>query len=222
MFHGADGLTLDGARAIHRLHEAGVTIVIASGRTVVQLREMARLLGAQDFIAELGSVIVRGRTEQRAYPSDVWGGVRSPQAQAVLKQVLGSFPVEPHEPWFSMREHSLLLRGSPGQADKMRAFLQTVAPGLTAIDNGEIEDGNHAYHVLPEIVSKRHAIEEDLKARGLGPQDAVAFGDSEGDRAMGEVVNTMYHLGGQDGARIKGVPRRFATGLLEAVHMALR
>ncbi len=221
MFHGAHGLTLDGARAIFALHEAGVVIVPTSGRTVAQLREVARLLGASDFIAELGSVIVRGASESPAYDAPGWGGARGKRAAELVAQVREALPFEPHEPWFSMREHTLLLKGPPNQAAPARAWLAKSAPDLTAIDNGEIEDGLHAYHILPGTISKANAIRQDLKARGLERADAIAFGDSDGDRAMAAEVGTMVHLGGEDGPGIRGSKQRFAEGLWAAVRAAL-
>lgn len=221
MLHGGRGPTLDGARALLALHEANVAIVPASGRTVMQLREVARLLGSRDFIAELGSVVVRGGVEHVAYDAAEWPGTHSPLGARLVETLRAEFAVEPYEPWFSLRRHTVLLRGPPGLGARLAARAAEVAPGVTAIDNGEVEKGLHAYHVLPAVVSKEHAIRLDLEARGLSREDAVAFGDSEGDRSMARAVGTMYHLGGKDGERIVGVPERFAEGLLRAVKSAL-
>ena len=221
MFHGAQGLTLAGARALHALHRAGVRVVPASGRTVLQLREVARLLGTRDFVAELGSVVVREGVAEPTYDRARWPGTHSPLGRALTEALCAELRVEPYEPWFSLREHTVLLRGPPGLAPALAARAREVAPGVTAIDNGEVEKGLHAYHVLPEEVSKEHAIRRDLRARGLRPQDAVAFGDSEGDRLMARAVGTMYHLGGPDGDGIVGIPMAFAEGLEQAVARAL-
>lgn len=221
MFHGANGLTLAGARALHALHEAGVLIVPASGRTVVQLREVARLLGSRDFIAELGSVLVRGREERIAYDPARWQGTHSALGRRVAERLSEELPVAPYEPWYSLREHTVLLRGPPGVEDALKRLAAAEAPGLTAIDNGDVEPGVHAYHVLPAEVSKEHAVRQDLRERGLSREDAVAFGDSEGDRALARAVGTFYHVGGRDGERTVGIPTRYADGLELAVSRCL-
>ena len=221
MFHGARGLTLAGARAIHALHEARARIVPASGRTVVQLREVARLLGSRDFIAELGSVIVRDDVEHPAYDASAWEGTHSARGRRLTAALCAEFDVQPYEPWFSMRHHTVLLRGGAGLSASLAKRAAELSPGVTAIDNGEVEAGLHAYHVLPAEVSKEHAIREDLRARGLTRADAVAFGDSEGDRMMARAVGAMYHLGGPDGDGIVGIRSAFAEGLEDAVRRAL-
>lgn len=222
MFHGGSGLTLSGARAIHALHEAGVAIVPASGRTALQLREVARLLGSRSFIAELGSLIVRDGVEHAAYDAATWSGTHSDHGRRLTSALCDGFEVEPYEPWFSLRQHTILLRGPPGLGSALATRANELSPGVTAIDNGEVEEGRHAYHVLPHDVSKEHAIRLDLAQRGLAPSDAVAFGDSDGDRLMARAVATMYHLGGPDGDGVVGVRERFAEGLERAVGLALR
>lgn len=223
MLHGARGPTLDGARALLRLHESGVAIVPASGRTVVQTREVARLLGSRDFIAELGCVVVHAGEERVTYDVGAWSGPHRTLGREVVAALEERTSLRPYEPWFSMRAHTALLRGPPGQAQAAAAVVARVdAEGvLHVVDNGEVEEGLHAYHVLPRSASKEAAIRLDLAQRGLPSSAAVAFGDSEGDRAMARAVGAMYHLGGPDGPGIVGVPERFAEGLLRAVELAM-
>jgi hydroxymethylpyrimidine pyrophosphatase-like HAD family hydrolase len=49
--------TLAPAEALVALHDAGVKIVLVSGRTRAQLLEAAMLLGADGFIAEMGALV---------------------------------------------------------------------------------------------------------------------------------------------------------------------
>ena len=221
MLHGAHGVTLAGARALAALHEASVRIVPASGRTVVQTREVARLLGSRDCLAELGAVIVRDGREERTYDAREWPGARSPEMRDLAARLCDEAGAEPYEPWFSLREHTLLLRGPAGIRDALAARADELRAGVAVIDNGEVERGLHAYHVLPSEVSKARAIERDLAARKLTATDAVAFGDSDGDREMARAVGTFYHLGGASGGNVVGVPERFAEGLERAVALAL-
>src|SRR3712207_9077972 len=50
-------LTADPAAALHDLHDAGVALVLVSGRTFEQVVEAARIFAADGAIAELGSVV---------------------------------------------------------------------------------------------------------------------------------------------------------------------
>lgn len=220
MLHGARGPTLAGARALLALHEARVEIVPTTGRTLVQAREVARTIGARSCIAELGCVILRDGEMETTYDAATWPGPRSPTGRT-LAAACARVGATPYEPWFSMRDHTLLLRGAPGLAQELAAVVSRAVPAATAIDNGEVEHGLHAYHVLPRGVSKETAIARDLVARGLSREDAVAFGDSEEDRRMARAVGTMYHLGGPDGERIAGVADRFGEGFEVAVRQAL-
>lgn len=221
MFHGASGLTLAGARALFALHEAGVVVVPASGRTALQLREAARLLGAGGFIAELGCVVARGGREETTYDGARWRGPRGGDAGGVVEALRRRVGVEPYEPWFSLRQHTYLFRGPPGAGAALAEEAARLLPGATAIDNGEVEQGRHAYHVLPKEVSKESAVRLDLAARGIPRETAVAFGDSEGDRSLARVVGRFYHIGGPGGENVEGIATPFCDGLEEAVRRCL-
>lgn len=229
VFHGEGGVTLDGALALARLHDAGVEIVPCSGRTVAQLSEVARLLGSRTFIAELGSVVAYdgGRRTVPSLPGapDADALSRTGVAEAVMRE----FGLEWHDPWHLRRSFTLLMRGKADAAE-VRAFLHERYPqlSLTFLDNGRImEDGTHAYHLLPAGVDKGAAIARDREERGLPREACVSFGDSESDLAMAPHVVRHYWIGGPEtlpSGATRNVTRsrsRFGEGLLESVSDAL-
>ena len=58
-----NGYTLQNARAIFKLLEAGIDVVMTSGREKEKLKDTARLLGFQNYIANLGIEIVYNQGE---------------------------------------------------------------------------------------------------------------------------------------------------------------
>src|SRR5436190_11274815 len=105
------GVTARAAAALVRLHEAGVQLVLVSGRTLGQTREVARVVGAQAYIAETGALIVdRGDMHgpeaiTTNFGAFAGGGtpfdemVRSGAGGFLLEHNAGV--LEPHTPWSS-------------------------------------------------------------------------------------------------------------------------
>ena len=83
-----------------------------------------------------------------------------------------------------------------GRVDPRHANEALAGAGYTWLalqDNGRISHPGprpvvHAYHLAPHGVSKHEAVSEDLRRRGLGPDDAVAVGDGPSDAAIGSQV----------------------------------
>ena len=63
---------------------------------------------------------------------------------------------------------------------------------LRLVDNGSIEGGRHAYHLIPAIASKRNAVAAHMRARGYPPADCIAVGDSREDLEVAEVVGRFF------------------------------
>jgi len=198
------------ADAIVALRRAGLTVVPISGRTRVQLTELARLLGWSDFLAEMGCVRVQGAGPGRtisyntgAWPAGLLGQGETPydaiRDSGALVALQEAFPgrLEYHTPWHHNREATHLLRGCLSCADA-----QTVLDALTLpveiLDNGLVHppthglaclDPIHAYHLVPAGTSKAQAIALDLAARGLTAEQAAAIGDSATDLSMSASVS---------------------------------
>ena len=238
LFARADGgVTEEAAAALATLQRAGVALVPTSGRTGPQVREVARLLAADGYIAELGGIVVRDGTPERrlgeAPPGStpVEAMIRSGAAGVLLERNAGR--LELHAPWaFEDRDVTLLLRG---WVDADEASAELAAAGYDWIrlqDNGIIHrrfpslalDEVHVYHLAPAGVSKRDAVASDLSARDLRPEEAVVIGDAptdvEASAAVGAgivVANGAWAAG--DGERVYVTDAANGDGFAEAVRV---
>jgi phosphoglycolate phosphatase len=188
LFAAADGsFTLDGARALGLLREAGAAAVLVSGRTRERLAETARLFGLDGFIAELGALDAGHPTAAGQTVHDAIAGSGVPAA--LLEREDGR--LEPHLPWSLGREGSHVLRGRAGpEAD---AFVREASGGaLRLADNGVVRaDGAHVYHVLPVAAGKGAAVARDIAARGADPAACLAVGNSREDLDISLVVGRL-------------------------------
>ena len=198
--------------SIVALNRAGLSVVPVSGRTRLQLTEVVRLLGWTDFIAEVGSVLVRGAGPHRRvtyntgeWPSGLLGEGQTPydliRDSGALQTLQEAFPgrLEYHTPWHRDREASHLLRGCLDVAEAQHLLDELELP-ISLLDNGRVHPPTHglaclelvhAYHLVPRGVSKAQAISLDLAERGLGADQAAAIGDSATDLEMAQSVSLM-------------------------------
>jgi len=202
--------SLDAATAAFELNRAGLTSVICSGRNAKQLMEVTRLLGWDDFLAELGCVRSYGRGTRKVYDTGDWpAGATLPGETpyeaivrvGALKCLQATFPglIEYHDPWQLDREVTHVLRGNVPLTAAQECLDGLPLP-VTLVDNGIIHpprhtlvgvDEVHAYHLVPTGVSKPHSIAADLSDRGLASDEAMAIGDSTADVAMADAVGLM-------------------------------
>lgn len=201
----AGGVTGRAAEAVAALHREAIALVPVSGRTEVQVREAARLLGADGYIAELGGITVRGEQLSRTYGEYRGRGtpframLRSGAAALLLQA--GAGRLEPHAPWAQQgREGTMLFRGLLDLDQANQLLFSSGHRWLVLHDNGVIRrtfpgldvPEVHAYHLVPRGVDKASAVAADLAARGLQPQDAVAVGDSASDAALAPHVTAVF------------------------------
>ena len=198
--------TLAAAEALVAAHRAGLEVVLVSGRTATQLRETGRLLGTRDAVAELGTVLVRGREVEL-----VWGEAprelgdcpaqvleRSGALAAVLEAFAGR--LEPHTPWHLGRRGTFLLRGQVEVAEADAVLAGAGLGWARLLDNGRLRGAyphlgpgpTHAYHLLPAGVSKAGTAAAYLVGRGLDAERAAAIGDSPADLQLAGVVGAMF------------------------------
>lgn len=203
---GTSSLTV--AETIVEANLAGVHIVPVSGRSRLQMTEIVRMVGWQDFIAEAGGIRTYWDGSDREIVFDLpeWKfelGDMLPleiiRAAGVLEALQEEFPgrIEYHSPWHHSRETTDVYRGF---IDRQRALeiLDALPIPVSIIDNGVIHPKKHTlkesdepirvYHLAPAGVSKRRAIALDLERRGIDPQDAIMIGDSPSDMHCAEVV----------------------------------
>lgn len=205
-------LTDEPSRALLDLHRAGIGLVLVSGRTRAQLVEAGRIFGADGFIAELGSVVVwSGWREHRVLPGEMpvtFDGQAPFEVMSRLgipEKLFARYPgrLEWHEPWHLRHEVDAMLRGSV-DVDETEAWLGDQGWGwLTLRDNGNWPISRstglspeglpaHVYHLMPRGLTKGLAVQWDMHRRGLGPEDAIAIGDSVSDLEMADSVSRLW------------------------------
>ena len=197
----AGQVTLEPARALTDLLDAGHTLVLVSGRTRAQLMEAQLIFGADGYIGEVGALVGWDRGRQVAELP----GEGPPADDALVESLLEAFPgrLEFHDPWHIGHEIDVMLRGNVAPEESARWLARQGSSHLELRDNGVLPVGRptglapeavpvHVYHLLPRGISKRHAVAWDLQRRGLGAADAVAIGDSNSDLEMAAVVDRFF------------------------------
>jgi hydroxymethylpyrimidine pyrophosphatase-like HAD family hydrolase len=212
LFAHPEGVTGEPAAALVALEQAGIGLVPVSGRTQDQVRETARALGADAYVAEIGGLVVHrdgGREVVTRNQGSMTG--RGTPYEAILRQGAAGLlldiyagRLEPHTPWaFLPRECSVLLRGEV-PVDEVNQTLDRSGNGwLELLDNGIIaaEPGRfpglalervHAYHLVPKGVSKTSAVALDRARLALSPEACIAVGDSASDAAVAPEVGAVF------------------------------
>jgi phosphoglycolate phosphatase len=231
LFRTAEGdFTLLAARALEACHRAGVEVVIKSGRRRAQVMEDARLIGQTSYIFEVGSgLVIDGELTfltgdlQPREGLTIHAQIEQTGAPALLLERYAG-RLEPHSPWHVDREVSHLFRGSI-EAREANALLEAEGHGaLRLVDNGEIEDGRHAFHLIPAVSSKAAAVAAHMRARGYERDECIGVGDSREDLDVAEVVGRFFLVANADVADVAGVERTEAPmseGFYEAVVRAI-
>jgi phosphoglycolate phosphatase len=231
LFRTADGdFTLLAARALEVCHRAGVEVVIKSGRRRAQVMEDARLLGQTSYIFEVGSgLAIDGEVTFLTGDLQPHEGLtihaqieRSGAPALLLDRYAGR--LEPHSPWHLDREVSHLFRGRIEAAEANELLAAEGHGDLRLVDNGVIEDGRHAFHLIPAVSSKAAAVAAHMRARGYAREECMGVGDSAEDLDVAEVVGRFFLVANADVAGAPGVERTEAPmseGFYEAVVRAL-
>jgi phosphoglycolate phosphatase len=231
LFRTAEGdFTLLAARALEACHRAGVEVVIKSGRRRAQVMEDARLIGQSSYIFEVGSgLVIDGELTfltgdlQPREGLTVHAQIEQTGAPGLLLERYAG-RLEPHSPWHVDREVSHLFRGSIDARDANQLLEAEGHGALRLVDNGEIEDGRHAFHLIPAVSSKAAAVAAHMRARGYEREECIAVGDSREDLDVAEVVGRFFLVANADVADVPDVERTEAPmseGFYEAVVRAI-
>jgi hydroxymethylpyrimidine pyrophosphatase-like HAD family hydrolase len=221
--------TLAAAGALVAAHEAGLQVVLVSGRTRAQLFESGRLIGLRDAIAELGTVLVLDGQADLQWGQAPRGLGQTPvealASSGALELVLETYAgrLEYHTPWHTGRQGTVLLRGLVDPAE-VGALLEAKGLGWARLlDNGRLrgaypqlglEAGQaHAYHLCPAGTGKGVAAAAYLARRGLVEEQAAAIGDSSADLELAGAVGAMFLVANAtEDTRAAAPPDTIVTG----------
>lgn len=205
--------TLEPAQALIAAQAAGIDVVPTSGRVLRGLQTDARLLGMGTVIAEMGALIsYRFGAEVVTLLGDTPPGAHETETPAEIMHRIGAVPLllerfadrlEHHQPWSSWRSYTQLFRGRVDTDEVDAALTEAGYDWLRLHDNGRLHGdylglgagASRAYHLIPEGMSKAHAVAHDLSLRGIDPAHAVAIGDAHADLAFADVVGTCVIVG---------------------------
>lgn len=182
-----DGVfSYDAIHALEALHAAGVPVVLVSGRRLPELAAIARMLGADGALGELGAC-------EAGYPTRPGQSVHEAIAETGIVDTLITWAdgdLAPYEPWASGRFGSHLLVGTVGR-DAMELVDSLSRGTLRLVDNGGIADGRRAYHLLPSGAGKGPAVARDISRRGADAGRCLAVGDSRADLELMDAVGLV-------------------------------
>jgi phosphoglycolate phosphatase len=209
LLRGADGrFALDGVRALQACWRAGVEVVLYSGRRQASVFEDSRLIGSSSYIFEIGcGLVIDGELEwltDGVVPSVERGTIydqvgRSGAPALLLERYAGR--LEYHTPWSINREVSHLFRGVVDPFEAREVLEGAGYSWLRLVDNGVVTAPSeqmaglpviHAYHLIPAGASKTRAVARHMQARGYGPAECIAIGDSREDMDAAAAVGTFW------------------------------
>lgn len=216
---GQNGFSYEAIRALEVLHRADVPVVLVSGRRLPELAAIARLLGADGALGELGAC-------DAGYPTADGQTVHEAIAATGIVDTLLTWAdgaLAYYEPWCQGRFGSHLLVGNVDEeADRLVGALSRGA--LRLVDNGGTGDGRRAYHLLPAQAGKGPAVARDIMRRGARADDCLAIGDSRADLELMDAVGfvAIVRNGVEDDPTLAAdcqwvTQARHGAGVLEAV-----
>jgi hydroxymethylpyrimidine pyrophosphatase-like HAD family hydrolase len=244
LLRGADGrFSLLGVRALEACARADVEVVIYSGRRQSSVFEDARLLGHSSYVFELGCGLVvdgelewlTGGVEPSSSAGTIYDQIGASGGPALLLERFAG-ALEYHTPWSIGRDVSHLFRGWVDMEEVVSVLEAAGLGWLRLVDNGVISELSmpglplvRAYHLIPAVSSKARAVARHMQARGYGPGECIAVGDSREDidalDAVGEfwlVANALEHdpsltdaVRGRRGLKVASEP--YGAGVYEAV-----
>src|SRR5581483_712127 len=198
------GVTDRAAEALRRLHLAGVRLVLMSGRTRRGLAEVARVLGGDTYIAELGALIVERHEAGETVIPNPGTPSHAASIRAIVRSGAGALLLErfprrlrPVAPW---SEVTLMLQGWV-EPDEANAALRSAGYGwLELQDNGRMRrtvpglevDEVHALHLLPKGIDKASAVALDRERHAVPAACAIAVGDSRSDLRVAAEVGAFF------------------------------
>jgi hydroxymethylpyrimidine pyrophosphatase-like HAD family hydrolase len=240
LFHDGDGaFTTLGARAIERCLQAGVEVVIVTGRSRERVRDHALTFGQRAYVFEAGAGLV---VDDEKY----WqtGDLSHRPGLTVHEEIarrrvpellVDHFPGQLAYPERTNagRRVTHVFRGRIDLAEAHALLARHGHDDLQLIDNGRREDDGHVYHLAPLGTGKGAGVLRHRELRGYAREECIAVGDSREDLGIAPQVGTFWLVANalvidpslaaiaraQRNVRI--TEREFGAGVHEAVTTAL-
>ena len=190
-----------------KIYEKKLDVVLVSGRSRQQLRYNAQLIGAKNFIAELGCELVHNEGEKvyvtfdkSSYNYEITRGGRD--LVKIIELFKAEFPgkIESKLEWSMARNHNALFFGEIDLEKANRLLDKNGYGGLSLVDNGFSKlaklklDVKHLriYNLVPKGVDKAVAMKMDRQIRGLKLENCIGLGDSIEDLKMAREVHSFF------------------------------
>jgi HAD superfamily hydrolase (TIGR01484 family) len=202
-----DRFYLDAVRLLEKVEKKGWDLVIVSGRNKHTLRYNAQMIGAENYIAELGSEVVYGLGRQvhvtfdrDARCHDITYGSRD--LERIIGIMMDRFPgrIESRMEWSRHRSFNALFLGDVDMEQANEVLREAGYGDLVFVDNGIsklMETGldmekMHLINLMPAGVTKASGLALDKKLRKFTLDNCIALGDSPEDLKMAPEVKYFF------------------------------
>lgn len=160
-------LSVDSIKAVRRLEESDIKVMLCSGNALCVLKSLARYIGCSGpIIAENGGVVEhRGKVK-------VLGNIEGPKkAIEKLKQAHGSKVKEAWSNAYRFADLAIMRTLAPETINKIVSEIE----GIKVIDSG------FAYHIIDKKVDKGAGLKVAADWIGIKPEELAGIGDSMTD-----------------------------------------
>ncbi len=158
-------------KAIEKLRELKVPVILATGNTACFTRAAAKLIGTSEMIiAENGGVILTDEGEILNVPQDF-----KEKCELVYRFLSKYFELEKLDA--KLRRSEIAVRRN-FNVNKAREILRNSELSSLDID---LVDSGYAIHIKSKKVNKGIGLKKLLEIVGLNAEEIAAFGDSEND-----------------------------------------
>lgn len=170
-------LSVAGATAVMRLEAVGIPVLLASGNVMPATRAFALMLGASGpLVAENGGMVAYRGVGWRETIDIIADRAMADEAYAVLREQMPEVRPLLTQRW---RETEIALEMGP-DVDAIREVVKDFPV--------RVECSGYSIHIIDERVTKGTGVLHALDLIDIPPEEVLAFGDSENDISMFEVV----------------------------------
>ncbi len=205
-------LSREALTAAREAEEEGVPLILSSGRPLVELKILSKVIGTSGpLISENGGIIWNPRTNNQLTLGDKKKALK---AYKVFTSYAGDLNcVNPH-----LRETDVEVRGTWGR--KFQPIIEREGLEVHLLETRTYT------HITDRAVDKGRALNVTAGMLGICVHEIVAVGDSQNDVALLQAAGAGYAVGNAD-PRLKAVAtfvtqRPWGSGCAEAIRQTLR